>query len=261
MTEAAWAYMKQGDADRYEAIRKTWVADDPRKTLWNLVPATILPLIEWAANYSAFRGGPIVPEWDMDQATDLQYTEWTSETAKMIGKAVPIGPAFIDHLVMGYTAGFGRGTLSVVDKGLKVAGVTKGKSAGPVGNTAQDYVLTGNFFRDATFGASSESIQAVYEAAEQIAELEKTIKTDPASRVARIADAKDRGVPWSRREQIKIARARFTDIGKQIRTIRAAPETAMSPEKKRAALDQRYEMMVSVARRALGKAPLKEGTR
>jgi hypothetical protein len=60
-----------------------------------------------------------------------------------------------------------------------------------------------------------------------------------------------------RREQIKAAKKALEDLGDEVNAIYAAPPAKMTPQQKREALDREYERMVSIARAALGKPPLR----
>ena len=71
------------------------------------LPTVILPLIEWMANYSFFRGKPIVNQSMQRLPDELQYGSYTSETAKLIGKVAGLSPAKIDNLWRGYTGTMG----------------------------------------------------------------------------------------------------------------------------------------------------------
>jgi hypothetical protein len=71
----------------------------------------VLPWIEVAANYDFFRDRQIVNPWQEDLAPELQYSRWTSETAKELGELLDVSPAKIETIIYGYTAGVGQGAL------------------------------------------------------------------------------------------------------------------------------------------------------
>lgn len=85
------------------------VGDDVLKMY---IPTAMIPMVEVSADYSFFRDRSIVGEWQKNLPTELQYNEYTSETAKSMSLAMPqsvrLAPAQIDHLIQGYTAGLGR---------------------------------------------------------------------------------------------------------------------------------------------------------
>ena len=73
----------------------------------SVLPTLILPLIEWSANYSFFKGRPLVGNKYSRLPDELQYNDYTSELSKGIGSALKVSPMKIDNLVRGYTGTMG----------------------------------------------------------------------------------------------------------------------------------------------------------
>lgn len=73
----------------------------------SVLPTLILPLIEWSANYSFFKGRPLVGNKYSRLPDELQYNDYTSELSKGIGKVFKVSPMKIDNLVRGYTGTMG----------------------------------------------------------------------------------------------------------------------------------------------------------
>lgn len=73
----------------------------------SVLPTLILPLIEWSANYSFFKGRPLVGNKYSRLPDELQYNDYTSELSKGIGSAFKLSPMKIDNLVRGYTGTMG----------------------------------------------------------------------------------------------------------------------------------------------------------
>lgn len=73
----------------------------------SVLPTLILPLIEWSANYSFFKGRPLVGNKYSRLPDELQYNDYTSELSKGIGSTFKISPMKIDNLVRGYTGTMG----------------------------------------------------------------------------------------------------------------------------------------------------------
>ena len=73
----------------------------------SVLPTLILPLIEWRANYSFFKGRPLVGNKYSRLPDELQYNDYTSELSKGIGSIFKISPMKIDNLVRGYTGTMG----------------------------------------------------------------------------------------------------------------------------------------------------------
>lgn len=76
----------------------------------NLTPQAVKPALEVLVNYSFFRDAPIVGMGMKNMEPRLQYTDATSEIAKMLGDAVNMSPIKIDHILRGYT-GIAGGTV------------------------------------------------------------------------------------------------------------------------------------------------------
>lgn len=72
-----------------------------RGLIMSLAPPTAPPLItaaiEQATNKSFFTGGEIVPGYMQSLPADLQYDNYTSEIAKMVGGLTGMSPMLVDH--------------------------------------------------------------------------------------------------------------------------------------------------------------------
>ena len=74
-----------------------------------IIPTLALPLIEWIANYSFFRGKPVVSKSQERLPDELQYGPYTSEMSKALGDnpIMKLSPVKIDNLWRGYTGTMG----------------------------------------------------------------------------------------------------------------------------------------------------------
>jgi len=66
------------------------------------VPQAVKPILEVATNHNFFTGRSIVGQGIANKITEEQYTNSTSELAKLIGKTGLIAPVNVDHLIKGY---------------------------------------------------------------------------------------------------------------------------------------------------------------
>ena len=73
----------------------------------NIIPTLFLPILEWQANYSYFRGGALVNRRLQQLPDELQYTNSTSELSKAIGSVTGLSPVKIDNTIRGYTGTMG----------------------------------------------------------------------------------------------------------------------------------------------------------
>lgn len=72
-----------------------------------IVPTLFLPILEWQANYSYFKGRQVVGSKYQRLPDELQYNDYTSELSKGIGSTLKVSPMKIDNLVRGYTGTMG----------------------------------------------------------------------------------------------------------------------------------------------------------
>lgn len=271
--EATLAYLHEKDPD---ALKEVWPGSTTegamQQVAFSLAPTAIAPLLEAGVNYDMFRDAPIIPEGEQDLDPELQYNQWTSETAKKLGKAIGIAPLLIDHIIYGYGAGMGRIATSGIDAELRRVGlaaddtrpqtpeeaypgigaVTKWPIVGPFADSAVTSVVD-----DGSKGFNARDIKALYDAAAAVAQLEGSVKQyvktgDRERALARVHDA--RSEPWfDRRAQVKAAAQEFKELRPFIKAIYAAPVTKMSPAEKRRELDLIADRMDAIAKRALGK--------
>lgn len=82
-----------------------------------IVPTLFLPLLEWQANYSYFKGRPLVSSKYQRLPDELQYNDYTSELSKSIGNnpLYKVSPMKVDNLIRGYTGTMGALLWSLPD--------------------------------------------------------------------------------------------------------------------------------------------------
>lgn len=124
--EAFFKHDPQAYKDFGETMRQAF---EPAYT-----PTALIPIIEQFANKSTFTGAPVVPGHLEKGAPEVQYTEYTSETAKLLGKLIaPVAfhvgdlsvasPMVIDNYVRAWTGSLGSDILRIADEGLYKAHV------------------------------------------------------------------------------------------------------------------------------------------
>jgi hypothetical protein len=80
-----------------------------------VMPAAIMPFLEVFTNYSFFFERPIVGAGMRNLDTDLQFTESTSELAKLLGSIGNMSPMKVDYLIRAYTGMAGAIVLDTTD--------------------------------------------------------------------------------------------------------------------------------------------------
>jgi hypothetical protein len=125
------------------------------------IPQLFLPLIENASNYNIFLDRPIVSEGREGMIPELQYGNYTSETAKKMGEVLNYSPAKIENLISEWTGGLGKYAVSALDKILKGTGISE-KIPEP-SPTLADLPIIKAFVVRSPYGSSSESLTRFYE--------------------------------------------------------------------------------------------------
>lgn len=102
--ERALDKMVDKDPDAMES----WVKTAADGFLPSIFPTAIGPMIEWITNYSMFMDKNIVGMREAKLPKELQYTPYTSEFAKKIGKEFDLSPMKIDNTIGGYFGSAGK---------------------------------------------------------------------------------------------------------------------------------------------------------
>ena len=97
----------QQAADKDKDAVSNFLKAFSNKMVPSVLPAVILPLIEWSVNYSFFKGRPLVGNKYSRLPDELQYNDYTSELSKGIGNVFKVSPMKVDNLVRGYTGTMG----------------------------------------------------------------------------------------------------------------------------------------------------------
>lgn len=110
------ALLDQANGKDPEAM-KNWSKTVLSNMMPGIVPTLFLPLLEWQANYSYFKGRPLVSNKYQRLPDELQYTDYTSELSKSIGNnpVYKVSPIKVDNLVRGYTGTMGALLWSLPD--------------------------------------------------------------------------------------------------------------------------------------------------
>lgn len=147
-------------------------------------PTMLIPLTENWANKSMFFDRSIVPRSREDLLPEYQYSEFTTETAKGLGRLIgkfpgmdrtgAASPAYIENLIRGWTGGLGKYALDIADMGLRAAGVTKKEYEPPTKTLADIPLIKAFSIRFPSSGAAS--IEEFYNNYEKTNQINKTFK-------------------------------------------------------------------------------------
>jgi len=116
---------------------------------------------EVAANYSFFLDRPIVSPGLKNLPPEMQYTIYTKETSKIIGKALKVSPKKVEALVRGMTGGGGTLAFETLDQILRILDVTDAPEK-PTASLADIPLVRGFVVRE-PIGSVSVSVNKFYD--------------------------------------------------------------------------------------------------
>jgi len=187
-----------------------------------LLPTAVKPLIENEVNWNFFRERPIVPRGKEELPPFQQYTRFTTETAKDIGRELNISPLKIQNIISGYTGGSGQYGLQILDF---IQGKTKRMDT-------PDIPLVKGFTTRPSENIS-QSVNDFYEDSDKIITLYNGLKT--SSKAGNVEDAthilKSFDRLWLLAPQVEKRRKEIDEINKKINMIDLSK--TISPEKKK----------------------------
>ena len=135
----------------------------------NLLPTALKPIIENWGNRNFFLERPIVPEGKTDIDPQFQYSRYTSESAKHLGRWLNYSPAKIENLIRGYTGGSGRYGLQATDALINAIKKASGQPVPPrKPREAADIPLIKGFVGRSPTGPQAQSIQDFYDDSQKV---------------------------------------------------------------------------------------------
>ena len=210
------------------------------------IPDVILPAVEWWANKSLFRGGPIVPMSLERLPGRYQAQPWTSEYAKGLSNmahraGIDVSAMKIENAVFGLTAGTGRMAAKLTDPLLR--GGDEPERPTP---TLADRPLARAFAVRPNSG-SGQSVERFYE---RIGKLDKKNNAENYARRFR-RFAPEPMAPAERREFTRLSTARRRMQNLSLASKRIESRDDISGDEKRDRIADLNRRRTDQARRAL----------
>lgn len=232
----------------------------------NYIPTAVQPLFEQYANRTTFNDRTLIPSDQEKHLPEYQYTPYTTELTKALGKIVsafpgmrdtaigpgaPFGPIaravtspiLMENYIRAWTGGLGSYALQAADTGLRKAGVLPDPIK-PTATLADIPVVRAFVVRYPS--ASAQSIQDFYDAAEVQKKFYDTwmakAQEGDAEATQRIQDAGGPGM-FLRLDAIKDV---LTEHSKLVRDIYKNP--TIPADQKRQLIDGLYFNMIEVAK-------------
>lgn len=218
------------------------------------IPDFVKPAVEAWADKSLFTQMPIIPYGTENMLPKYQYNEYTSETAKILGKTLDqitgggagalSSPARIDSIITNWTGTLGRYAIQASDAALRKSGYVKGEKPEP---QLEDLPIIKAFLTRNPKG-SSEYISRFYKKAKKadaiLATQKKLLdegKTEEAVKFEAEADLNLVAFTASKEA--------MSEIRTFIRNINNNKD--MSAVEKRQIIDEAYQSMIDIARNTL----------
>lgn len=130
-----------------------------------IIPTAALPLLENTTNYDFFRDRPIIGQSIQNLPPEMQSLNYTSESAKLVGRFIKYSPAKIENVVTGYSGGLGGHLLDIADKTLIKFGIV---SPPPEPESVlSDIPVLKAFIAREPMGSGSESVNNFFEILEK----------------------------------------------------------------------------------------------
>lgn len=224
------------------------------------LPTVLVPTIEQFANWSTFLDRPIIPRSQQDVEPEYQGADYTSESAKIIAKAISkipgagdttlASPYIIENYVRGWSGGLGKYALDISDQMLKRLGVVPEPPPEPTPVAADLPLLRGFAVRYPD--ASTQSITQFYEYWERELHREQTYRF--LLKEGRVKEAQEHGrglatgIFGSSGPLGGYAKA-ISAQRKQIHSIYQNPD--IPPDEKRRLIDMIYLQMTAIAKQGV----------
>jgi hypothetical protein len=227
------------------------------------IPTAIRPFIENFANYSFFKDAPVVPKsLDKNLPNKFYYTEYTSETFKLISKTInglvgddsffATNPIHAENVFRSWTGGIGRYIIDTLDYAIIKAKIIEDPIK-PTDTLSKIPIIRAFDIRDVP-GYSAQSIVKFFEEYEKVETIINGI--DFARKAGDLEEAKRLEETLNVDEvQLLNYRQSIKDIDNMIRDIynlKQFPNGDIpTPDEKRELIDDYYKLMINFAQQGL----------
>jgi len=227
------------------------------------IPTSVRPFIENYANWSFFRDAPLVPKsLDKNLPNKFYYTEYTSETFKLISKLLnglvgddsflATNPIHAENVFRSWTGGLGRYIIDTLDYAI-IKGKIIDDPIKPTDTLSKIPVIRAFDVRDVP-GYSAQSIVKFFEEYGKVEKIlngmdfaKKTGDFEEYRRLKKTLNVDE--------EKLLDYRESIRKIDKQIRNIYNLKEfpngEIPTPDEKRELIDDYYKLMINFAQQAL----------
>ena len=264
-----------------ERMLDAWVADSPdafkgaaqsilSAFLPSAIPTFAAPIVEQFANRSTFTDRALIPRSMEGQLPEYQYTDYTTETAKLLGSIFgqfpgmenaainpsnPLSgvaramtsPVLLENYLRAWTGGLGMYALQAADSGLRAAGVVPDPPE-PAATLADIPVVKAFAVRYPS--ASAQSIQDFYDRYDENKTYYDTWMAQARGGNLQALDRIQAGGGPLMFVQLDGIAGALGDISKITREVAKNPD--IPPEEKRQLIDSMYFRMIDLSAAGVG---------
>ena len=116
--EMMWNYMYDGNETEFKKSMEHLVSEQ----FPSVMPATIKTPVELWANYDFWRDRQIVPYWEAKtKDPEDQYSKYSTETSKFLGKQFGLSPRKIEHAAYSSTGGLAMDAIRATEGTVNIA--------------------------------------------------------------------------------------------------------------------------------------------
>ena len=227
------------------------------------IPTVIRPIAENLADYSIFRDAPIIPKsLDKNLPNKFYYTEYTSETFKLISKTInglvgddsffATNPIHAENVFRSWTGGIGRYIIDTLDYAI-IKGKIIEDPIKPTDTLSKIPIIRAFDIRDVP-GYSAQSIVKFFEEYEKVETIINGM--DFAKKAGDFKEYQNLKETLNV-DEVKLLEYRksIKELDKQIRAIYNLKEfpngDIPTPDEKRELIDDYYKLMINFAQQAL----------
>ncbi len=228
---ADWIYRRNPQAFKDAGVRTL------EDALPSLIPTGIEPSMEVAANWDWFRDRPLVNKGQEGLLPEDRTNPWDTETARAIGKLFHVPPAYVQHLLEGYTGGLATDIIGNLETSARWMGAMPMQGTRP--REWADLPVVGRLFLRPN---TTRLIDDFYEERDRLSQRYRSAKTKGDFSTIDTTDI-NRSLTFDAYSKT------MTLYRTQIKTIIENP--SLSDDEKRRAILEKQEQMISLAKQAL----------
>jgi len=252
LPERALDFINKKDPTAIKNLLKDFALDNATSVL--PIPDIAKPFIEAWSNKSLFTKKPIVPRSLEGILPEYQYTEYTSETSKILGKLIRqisgdysgiSSPARIESTINNWTGTLGRTFTTVLDKALIVSGIVDDPIK-PEETLSDMPIIRAFVVRNPTSG--SEYITTFYDKYDKISKVFNSI--DKLQKAGNFEEANKLLINLPAEATIlKSTYKLVQDNEQRVRNIYNSK--LFTPNEKRQLIDELYRQMIDISKYSL----------